>query len=530
MEIHKQIKKIILFMAALAIACGMYGIGAKADDSIRLGMDQYRTENGKVIIYVNHNKGSDFNIDSNDSSVVVGKQDIKIEKITKFADTKENVSYMFMVDVSGSMSKDRIDTVKATLKEFISAKKSGDNICISTMAEELITTGFTEDAALLNNFVDGISVKNQYTDLYKSVKEELNMLKTDKAVHKKRCLVIFSDGAEDKQDGITQSEAEEMVKKTHIPIFTVALLPIYYGNQDIENAKILGSFARYSAGGEHYVPQIDGFPCNEVNGKIRKVIDDSVVVSADLAEVTAQDGNIYLGVNFSYGMEKGKDGMEIPVGDILDAIKQAKQRNVNVNITKEDDKKEVKTEAKTEEVKAPEEEKGLDKTTYIIIGCAIAAVIIIIIVVILLVTGKKKEASRAASAGSASFANNSESRTIGFGQMPPAPAPAVDNSMYSGLKVTLHKMGPNASEKYPLVLDSKKSIGRKTTCDLSFADDVGLSGIHCYIYSKNKKIYVQDNNSTNGTFINGVPIRGEFVAESGDILLIGAAEYRIVQD
>lgn len=515
-------------MAALVIACGMYCIGAKADDSIRLGMDQYKTENGKVIIYVNHNKGNDFNIDTNDSSVVVGKQELKIEKIGKFSDAKENVSYMFMVDISGSMSKDRIDTIKATLKEFISAKKSGDNICISTMAEELVSTGFTEDAATLNSFVDGIAVTQQDTDLYKSVKEELNTLKTDKAVHKKRCLVIFSDGAEDKKDGITQSEAEEMVKKTHIPIFTVALLPIKYGNKDIENAKILGSFARYSAGGEHYVPQIDGFPCNEVNGKIKKTIDDSVVVSADLAEVTAQDGNIYLGVKFSYGSEKGQDGMEIPVGDILDAIKLAKQRNVNVNvnINKEDGK----TEGTTAEVKAPDKKKGSDKTTYIIIGCAVAAMIIIIIVVILLATGKKKEAPRAVSAGNASFANNNENKTIGLGQAPPAPAPAVDNSMYSGLKVTLHKMGPNASEKYPLVLDSKKSIGRKKTCDLSFAEDGGLSGTHCYIYSKGKKIYVQDNNSTNGTFINGVPIKGEFVVESGDTLLIGSGEYRIVQD
>ena len=41
---------------------------------------------------------------------------------------------------------------------------------------------------------------------------------------------------------------------------------------------------------------------------------------------------------------------------------------------------------------------------------------------------------------------------------------------------------------------------------------------------------MQDNNSTNGTFVNGVPITGEFVVESGDILLVGSAEYKIVQE
>lgn len=72
----------------------------------------------------------------------------------------------------------------------------------------------------------------------------------------------------------------------------------------------------------------------------------------------------------------------------------------------------------------------------------------------------------------------------------------------------LYKVGPGEEEKYPLTLNGKKTIGRKKICDLSFENDNALSGIHCYLYSKDKKIYVQDNNSTNGTFVNGVPITG----------------------
>ena len=98
------------------------------------------------------------------------------------------------------------------------------------------------------------------------------------------------------------------------------------------------------------------------------------------------------------------------------------------------------------------------------------------------------------------------------------------------IRIVLYKVGPGEEEKYPLTLNGKKTIGRKKICDLSFENDNALSGIHCYLYSKDKKIYVQDNNSTNGTFVNGVPITGEFVVESGDILLVGSAEYKIVQE
>ena len=121
------------------------------------------------------------------------------------------------------------------------------------------------------------------------------------------------------------------------------------------------------------------------------------------------------------------------------------------------------------------------------------------------------------------------SRTIGIGQGVPPAAP-VEKRSAGGIKIVLYKVGPSKEEKYPLVLDGKKTMGRKKTCDLSFENDSALSSIHCYLYSRDKKIFVQDNNSTNGTFVNGVPITGEFAVESGDVLLAGSAEYRIVQE
>lgn len=527
MKAGRQFRRLILCMAVASILCSMYCVGVKADDSLILGMDQYRTENGKIIIYVNHNKGSNFDIVNEDSCVVIGKQNLPVESIEKFKDAGEPVSYMFVVDISGSMSKDRIDIIKDTLKEFIDTKKDGDNICVATMGDELINSGFSEDVQTLHAFVEGIEVTRQDTDLYKSIKEELNVLKTDNSVHRKRCLVIFSDGADDQQDGITQSEAETEVKDAHIPVFTVALLPSKYKDADTENAKILGSFARYSAGGQHYVPQIDGFECREVCAKITSVIEDSLIISADLADVTAQDGNIYVGMELSDGAAKGKDGMQIPAGDILDAIKEAQNVQVNINVSKNENQE--ATETPEPEIPEVTVEEKSNTMLYVFIGCAVAAIVIFVMIVLLL-RGKKKESARVASGSGVPLGGGGGSKTIGVGQSA-APKPAVSSSASaSGIKVTLYKMGPGADESYSLILDGKKSIGRKGTCDLSFANDAGLSGIHCYLFSRDKKIYIQDNNSTNGTFINGVPIAGEFIVESGDILLAGSAEYKIVQE
>ena len=70
-------------------------------------------------------------------------------------------------------------------------------------------------------------------------------------------------------------------------------------------------------------------------------------------------------------------------------------------------------------------------------------------------------------------------------------------------------------------------IGRNKECQLSLADDSALSGKHCSLIYRDGNVYVRDENTTNGTYANGVPVLGEYKVEKDDILLIGSSEYRI---
>ena len=112
MKRDRQIKNVVLCLVMTLVLCGAFCFGVQADESLTVGMDQYRTENGKIIIYVNHNRGGDFNPDTSESSVMVGKQSLAIETIGKFRDSGEPVSYMFVVDISGSMDKARIESTR----------------------------------------------------------------------------------------------------------------------------------------------------------------------------------------------------------------------------------------------------------------------------------------------------------------------------------------------------------------------------------------------------------------------------------
>ena len=73
------------------------------------------------------------------------------------------------------------------------------------------------------------------------------------------------------------------------------------------------------------------------------------------------------------------------------------------------------------------------------------------------------------------------------------------------------------------------SIGRGAEADLRIEDRFA-SGIHCRIYSRGPAYYVEDMNSTNGTFLNGGQLHGEAALSDLDEIRIGDTELRFELD
>lgn len=76
----------------------------------------------------------------------------------------------------------------------------------------------------------------------------------------------------------------------------------------------------------------------------------------------------------------------------------------------------------------------------------------------------------------------------------------------------------------PLFPETK--VGRNNENDLVL-NDVTISGLHCRILNEDGNVYVQDENSTNGTFINDERLTGKTQLHHGDRLGIGKQEYNV---
>lgn len=81
--------------------------------------------------------------------------------------------------------------------------------------------------------------------------------------------------------------------------------------------------------------------------------------------------------------------------------------------------------------------------------------------------------------------------------------------------------------EYPFSKD-KLTIGRNPKADVVI-DNLAVSAIHANINKIGVDFLIEDNNSTNGTFVNQKPIK-KHVLNDGDVIVIGRFQFKLVRE
>ena len=97
------------------------------------------------------------------------------------------------------------------------------------------------------------------------------------------------------------------------------------------------------------------------------------------------------------------------------------------------------------------------------------------------------------------------------------------------MKIELIVTGTTApGDKFTANVSDRLVLGRNTgQAVLTIPGDGTISGRHCELIYSRGKLFVADLQSTNGTMVNGVPVRGEFPLNDGDRLMLGKTEMRV---
>ncbi len=505
-------------------------------------IDRYTVNDEEINIFVNQNQKDTSWISADNTKVMFGSKELPAPAFKSFSDSGAKVTYKCLIDVSGSMSQDRIDTAKEIIKRIAAAKKPEDNITITAMGNDIIRSDYFTDALEISEKVSGIKVTREDTNLYYAIVEEIKELTSNDVVGEKRCLIIFSDGADDQATGITREEANKAVTDSHIPVFTIAMPKNAKGKNDQEMAKILGSFARISSGGVHYyTPDLGSDDLSLIGDQIVNKINSSLVLTEDIRELDTTEKAHELKITVKTSEGNAEDVIDVAESDVK------RIQEIQEELAPEP---EPEPEAEEPEEVIPQEPEkklifGLEPLYFYLLLAGIVLLIAIIVLVIVLKMRDKynedeNEDTNADNAGNdigvddigvtgevsdrsgvtMALDEDTGSATVGFD------APKAAKAYH----IVLTRMGKEKGDNniFRFDLTDKYTIGRSASkSKLAFSGDAALSGLHCTMMVKNNKIYIKDEGTTNGTFVNGVPITGEFALENGDTLIIGSYEYRV---
>ena len=94
---------------------------------------------------------------------------------------------------------------------------------------------------------------------------------------------------------------------------------------------------------------------------------------------------------------------------------------------------------------------------------------------------------------------------------------------YSGRLVVQRGGGLSAGEAFGI--GPGLVIGRALACEVTIEDSYA-SGRHARLYDRDGHVYIEDLNSTNGTYVNGARVSAQQELRAGDTVRIGDTELR----
>lgn len=476
----------------------------------------------------------------NDGKVTINIDDSFVANpgVSTVAELNRPTTVMCIVDTSTAFSNMMHKQAKDVLNIISSRMSDQDSMVIATLGDELIVSDLLYGRDAQKVAIDRIAPKGTTTDLYQAVVDCLTLLTSKTTYASNRILLVLSDGHNDGPSSMTELQAIDAIHSSNIPVYSVSTIDPYPSDYLLKNAKNLTRMSQESIGGLNFIPSVEDMTASNAADKIWKDIQDSTIFTAPIREVRSRSTKAAIQIHY----ETTENVYDQSFTADLSGLGSPSQPSLP-SWTPVD----VDTPAKK-----PAERSNT--ILYVSIGGGIALLLIVVAVVIVLSQKKKSSAvsgdaqvtTYGGDAGGMQtdmFRGNDNAMETSYFRAPepmqpqtvPTPAPIpqpapkpVQHSDVTVRFVALHHSGVNKA--IPMATHKAITIGRDSRANVILnPNDKQLSGRHATLEWDGKKLYIRDENSTNGSSLNGVPMKaGTWHCVNEDSKLhLGMYEYRI---
>lgn len=408
------------------------------------------------------------------------------------------VRTVIMLDNSISLGNSWGEEAIALINELLDNHAEGEVFRIATFSTDVTElSDYSDNYEVLKATVNQISFENQDTYLSEMLYTYLEDADDERANYTR--FIIIADGADDNEISYTQMELTDLMKNSGVVIHTVGLK----GRNNAELLETLFSYARLT-GGTYSVAETG----SDI-GEICSTIDDDyglhyVELLPDTSDMDGSRKEIKLSIQTGTGEATIKTSSRMPFGNASIAASE------EVDIEKDEES-------------IPEPQKPLpviqtepaeEKTTGIPMWIWIAALAAGAVIAVLLIVrnGKRRIIIQPLEKDTVSSPQSVGTRILSAEEV-------------GGKYVVLTDI-ENPRRNYRTQIVTNIVIGRETG-EIKIDDDDAVSGKQCEIVKKGKLYYLNDLDSSNGTYYEGNRIYSEVPIMDGGMIGFGAHKYRI---
>ncbi|MFN0110718.1 MAG: VWA domain-containing protein [Blastocatellia bacterium] len=175
-----------------------------------------------------------------------GQATVAASGVRPFKETGRGMAVVLALDVSGTMAGQPISDMKRALSAFLNQAGKQDRVAIMTFADDVrVDAKFGSSPEQLKAAVNGLAVRGRITELFKGLRDALLLLDAAGLPERKR-LIVISDGF-DEGKAYKQEDVIEEALRRNVSVDAVGLTkvdPMYLSNLNRIADKTGGNYQR----------------------------------------------------------------------------------------------------------------------------------------------------------------------------------------------------------------------------------------------------------------------------------------------
>lgn len=417
----------------------------------------------------------DYGLADKDIKVYVNDAETEFESASTFGESGERLICFMLIDVSRSLQSKDLDLIKESIESFAESLSGEDRIFLIPFGESVYTdkTAYEPRSEKFAKAVEAIVLKDDYTQLYQAMDAAVGLTETEAEAETegRRIAMVFSDGVDETTGGmLTGEEAVKRMADGGIPLYAFAV------GDDKDGKDKLGVLARSTGGA---MDDLTANGAQESVKSFREVLDKTLVIKAKVKN--SEDINDYF-------------TLRVTANDEEVLIKE----NIRAH----------KTEASKDAFSVAASK--FFKTYWWIF--AVGAIALIVVIALLVI---KRNRGVVNVDGKVVYGSKVERRYH------------VQVREYNTKELDLIiSINGGPEEKQTVSVTESLIVGRAQSCDMSF-EDPSMSRQHFSLSLSEGEIYLDDLESTGGTYLNGVRVYGKQRVGQGDVISAGRTRIRI---